>query len=61
MKVATEKKKQGLPYGMLFTHMFHILKVGMIEELREKPKSSMEYNKKNLWLMGFVQMMMENG
>ncbi|KAB1200964.1 hypothetical protein CJ030_MR0G005449 [Morella rubra] len=33
MKVATEKKKQGLPYGMLFTHMFHILKVGMIEEI----------------------------
>ncbi|KAB1223568.1 hypothetical protein CJ030_MR2G009167 [Morella rubra] len=55
MKAATEKKKQGLPYGMFFTHMFHALEVDMTGEVREKPKESKEYNKKTLRLMGFMQ------
>ncbi|KAB1228122.1 hypothetical protein CJ030_MR4G013724 [Morella rubra] len=55
MKAATEKKKQGLPYGMFFTHMFHALEVDMTGEVREKPKESKEYNKKTLRLMGFIQ------
>ncbi|KAB1223647.1 hypothetical protein CJ030_MR2G011740 [Morella rubra] len=29
---AIEKKKQGLLYGMFFTHMFHVLEVDMIGE-----------------------------
>ncbi|KAB1223154.1 hypothetical protein CJ030_MR2G016455 [Morella rubra] len=52
---ATEKKKQGLPYGMFFTHMFHVFEVEMTGEVQEKPKDSKEYNKKTLRLMGFVQ------
>ncbi|KAB1227292.1 hypothetical protein CJ030_MR1G016850 [Morella rubra] len=55
MKAATEKKKQGLPYGMFFTHMFHVFEVEMTGEVQEKPKDSKEYNKKTLRLMGFVQ------
>ncbi|KAB1206522.1 hypothetical protein CJ030_MR7G000022 [Morella rubra] len=55
MKAATEKKKQGLPYGMFFTHMFHVFEVELIGEVQEKPKDSKEYNKKTLRLMGFVQ------
>ncbi|KAB1228136.1 hypothetical protein CJ030_MR4G013738 [Morella rubra] len=55
MKAATKKKKLGLPYGMLFIHIFHILEVDMTGEVREKSKDSKKYNKKTLRLMGFVQ------
>ncbi|KAB1228127.1 hypothetical protein CJ030_MR4G013729 [Morella rubra] len=55
MKAATEKKKQGLPYGMFFTHMFHILDIDLGGEVRETPKASKEYNQKTLRLMGFTQ------
>ncbi|KAB1212379.1 hypothetical protein CJ030_MR5G020714 [Morella rubra] len=55
MKVATEKKKQGLPYGIFFTHTFHALEVDMTGKVREKFKDSKEYNKKTLRLMGFIQ------
>ncbi|KAB1220557.1 hypothetical protein CJ030_MR3G015810 [Morella rubra] len=55
MKAATEKKRQGLPYGMFFTHMFHILEVDLGGEVRETPKASKEYNQKTLRLMGFTQ------
>ncbi|KAB1223144.1 hypothetical protein CJ030_MR2G016445 [Morella rubra] len=33
MKAATKKKKLGLPYGMLFMHIFHILEVDMTGEI----------------------------
>ncbi|KAB1203470.1 hypothetical protein CJ030_MR8G006648 [Morella rubra] len=55
MKAATEKKKQGLPYGMFFTHLFQILDVDLTREVREPPKASKEYNQKTLKLMGFIQ------
>ncbi|KAB1212576.1 hypothetical protein CJ030_MR5G023520 [Morella rubra] len=55
MKAATEKKRQGLPYGMFFTHMFHILDIDLGGEVRETPKASKEYNQKTLRLMGFTQ------
>ena len=55
MKAATEKKKQWFPYGMFFTHMFLAVEVDITEEVKEKSKDSKEYNKKTLWLMGFIQ------
>lgn len=55
MKVGTENKKQGLPYGMLFTLMFHVFDVEITWEVREKSKDSTEYNKKTPSLMEFVE------
>lgn len=55
MKAACEKKRQGLPYCMLFTHIFQVVKVDMGGKDQEKPKASKEYNKKTLRLMGFIE------
>lgn len=54
-KATSEKKRQGLSYGMLFSHMFHLFEVEVIGEVKEKPKESKECNKKTLRLMGFVE------
>ncbi|KAB1212748.1 hypothetical protein CJ030_MR5G023942 [Morella rubra] len=54
MKAATEKKRQGLPYGMFFTHMFHILDIDLGVKYGNS-KASKEYNQKTLRLMGFTQ------
>ncbi|KAB1212577.1 hypothetical protein CJ030_MR5G023521 [Morella rubra] len=55
LKAATEKKRQGLPCGIFFTHMFHILDIDLGGEVWETPKASKEYNQKTLRLMGFTQ------
>ncbi|KAB1226865.1 hypothetical protein CJ030_MR1G002648 [Morella rubra] len=55
MKVLYEKKRQRLPYGMLFSRIFDMHDVETNGEEREKPKVSREYNQKTLRLMGFVQ------
>ncbi|KAB1213238.1 hypothetical protein CJ030_MR5G022427 [Morella rubra] len=55
MKVTTKKKKQGLHFAMLFTHLFFAYDVEVTGEVRGKPKESKEYNKKTLRLMGFVE------
>jgi outer membrane murein-binding lipoprotein Lpp len=55
MKAAIEKKKQGLPYGMYFTHVFHAFEVSIVGEVKEKPKIFQEYNEKTLKLMGYMK------
>ncbi|KAB1205878.1 hypothetical protein CJ030_MR7G027937 [Morella rubra] len=49
------KKRQGLPFGMLFSQILDLSNVESNGEEREKPKVSREYNQKTLRLMGFVQ------
>lgn len=55
MKDACEKKRHGLPYGMLFIQIFQVFEVDMGGEEREKTKTSKEYNKNTLRLMGFIE------
>ncbi|KAB1215942.1 hypothetical protein CJ030_MR4G006346 [Morella rubra] len=55
MKAATKKRKQGLPYAMIFTPLFVVYDVEVTGEVKEKPKETKEYNKKTLRLMGFVE------
>ncbi|KAB1201124.1 hypothetical protein CJ030_MR0G005037 [Morella rubra] len=59
MKVATEKKKQGLPYAMIFTHLFSVYDVEVTGEVREKPKETKKIQQGNLEADGKVDLEVE--